>query len=107
MLNIEYGRWCEQNEVFDCKVTGSNGNVYNVHYNSRDGWSCSCPGYKWSPGNKFDGRKVECKHIPQAVLAKCNHGWELAAGSPVDDFVGDDHLCPECGGPSTVAKYAV
>lgn len=101
MFDIHYGRWCQQNEVFDRQLIGSKGDVYHVHFDQQHGWDCTCAAFK------FSKHKTECKHITAAKSLRCTHGWELAAGDPVDDFVGEDHLCPNCHGPSTVVKYAV
>lgn len=99
-LVIETFRWCVQNEAFSYNVKGSKDQTYNVNFESRDGWSCTCPAYKFS-------KNGSCKHIEMTKPLKCNHGWEAAAGSPVDDWVGDEYLCPECGGPSTGVRVAV
>ena len=90
-------RWCQTNEVDQQVVHSDNGNTYRVYYSNRNGWECSCPGFKF--------RKY-CKHIEKAEKDKCNHGWEAACGVPSDDQVGEEHLCPKCGGPSSLVKVA-
>lgn len=99
-LVIETFRWCIQNESFQTEVKGSKGAVYGVSFDSRHGWNCTCPAFKFS-------KSKTCKHIDEAAWIKCDHGWEAAAGSPVDDWVGEECLCPECGGPSTGVRVAL
>jgi hypothetical protein len=66
------------------------------------GYSCSCPAYKYRPG--------ECKHIKRVRRENRRCGWsqEIDGGEPerVEEDGGLERLyCPGCGGP--VRSYEI
>ena len=94
-FTVEIFRTCEANLSWSTTVEGSNGEVYAIHYDGIHGWSCDCMSFKC---------RKSCKHVTKAQLEKCDHGWEAFAGSPSDDWVGPEQLCPKCGGESALIK---
>ena len=101
---IETFLWCEQNDRYEAKVTGSRGETYSVTYGPQNpgpfthNWDCTCPAQRFS-------RLKPCKHIEALLDKKCDHGWEASCGSPSDDWV--DGKCPECGSPAVPVRVAV
>jgi len=104
-LTIEHYRWCQANEYWQEDVEGSKGAVYTVTFRPRqnietDGWHCTCPGFQF---------RRACKHVAAAEKKKCDYGLSAAWGSPEpdDSWVGEEHCCPQCGGPSSIVRVAV
>jgi len=94
---IETFLWCRSNEHWGRKYPSDSDpeRTYTVTFHNGR-WGCTCR------GAKYHGT---CKHIKQAHDDKCDHGWEAAAGSPVDDWI--DGACPECGQKAVPVRVAV
>lgn len=102
-LTIETYLWCPQNEEFQTTAKGSTGDTYSVSFGRGNpgeygaNWHCTCPGFK---------HRKTCKHVTQASLVRCTHGYGAIAGDPSDDWV-DGRYCPECGSEATPIRVAV
>jgi hypothetical protein len=101
-MNIEYFRTCAANVRWTKSVTGSKGDIYEVHYGETPhgpyayGWTCTC--YAGQHGK-------ECKHVKACKAEKCEWNWEAFMGSSAK--CNPDNTCPKCGGPTEVIKVAV
>ena len=98
-LVVETFRWCKSNEHWGRRYTSESDpdRTYLVTFHHGK-WTCSCKGFKYHPTQT-------CKHIEKAMDDKCDHGWEAAAGSPLDDW--PDGKCPACGQPAVPVRVAV
>jgi len=104
-LTIEHYRWCQANECWSKIITGSKDQVYRVSFDPRmyfetDGWHCTCKGFRF---------RHDCKHVKQAKTEKCSYseGSAWACPEPEDSYIGPLHLCPKCGGATSIVKVAV
>lgn len=68
---------------------------YKQEYCPRDqyDWFCTCKGFQF---------RHTCKHVIEAKKLFC--GWNSMWD---DETQTEDHVCPRCGGETTIEKHAV
>lgn len=102
-LTIESGVYCATNEAWECKVTGSKGDVYTVKWekifdhritDAEYGFTCECKAFEFHPSK-------ECKHIKEVKDLRC--GWNAEMAPTFNDHT----TCPHCGGPVRPFRVAV
>jgi hypothetical protein len=69
-------------------VSPSSGVPYILSYTDREGYACTCPGFK---------HRGWCKHVRDDFLTKqrCGGLWGAFANE-----IYEDEVCPDCGEPT-------
>ena len=93
-LTIEYMYQCES--LTRTSVTGSKGDTYHLYNHRGRGWQCTCKGFQF---------RGTCKHVKQVEAEGCQWHQFTHDGEPVE--VNGEKVCPECGAPVEVIKFAV
>jgi hypothetical protein len=76
---------CPSNISWSHKVKGSNGSVHLVTFNQREGYRCTCEGFRY--------RKT-CKHVNDPDILKNQCGWGIDAFC---NHIYTEKVCPDCG----------
>lgn len=103
-LTIECYSWCLSNEIWERKVSGSNGKTYTVRYGKVNhgqyqyDYTCDCVAFQYGKGKP-------CKHIKEVEGERCGWNFEACMGSAEER--PDDGKCPKCGGELRGIRVAV